>query len=146
MNSPREILLNRHRAAEPGLDTLRRQVLARELPDARAGGISRLPSLVALGWEQLVLPCRGIWAGLGAAWAVILLLTPAADRPILRYSGPAQAAAAPPLELKQQRALRAELLEIAPHRTACFAPIPGPSSQAPAGWNSARQQPDPQAA
>lgn len=71
MPSPCEILLARHRAAEPRLDAMRTAVLARE-----TGGRRRPVLLAALRtlWRELVEPCRPAWAVLAAVWAVLLFL------------------------------------------------------------------------
>ncbi|MEZ0218545.1 MAG: hypothetical protein ACAH89_15515 [Rariglobus sp.] len=71
MPSPREILLARHRAAEPRLDAMRTAVLALE-----TGGRRRPVLLAALRtlWRELVEPCRPAWVAFAAVWAVLLIL------------------------------------------------------------------------
>src|SRR5580658_9319977 len=78
MKTPREILSERHRAVDGRLDALRREVVAEHVlgprlavkPRAVAGaGFSHVALTL---WRELVLPCRRIWLGLGAAWLVIV--------------------------------------------------------------------------
>ncbi|HEY3760328.1 MAG TPA: hypothetical protein VGN23_01080 [Verrucomicrobiae bacterium] len=68
MKTPREILLERHKAAIPQLDALRNQTINAEL--------RRKPSTVivdwlSLLWRELIWPCRGIWTGLATVWILI---------------------------------------------------------------------------
>jgi hypothetical protein len=80
MKTPREILLARHRAAEPKLDAIRATALAEANtnPAARRSGTHR-PSAkpLAIGlmlWRELILPSRRIWSGLAATWILIALV------------------------------------------------------------------------
>ena len=69
MKTPREILLERHQAAAPKLDAIRREVVevaadvnrrkqsVRELTFA-----ATLASAIRLSFLELVWPCRRIWA------------------------------------------------------------------------------------
>jgi hypothetical protein len=79
MKTPREILLKHHQTAEGRLDQIRQGVVAgirRQETSANARSAAReLPLLAAAAlklWRELVLPSRGIWAGLAAVWLVIL--------------------------------------------------------------------------
>jgi len=72
MKTPRELLLGRHEAQTAKLDELRREVLA-----GMRGEAERRPLLDAL-WQELILPVRQAWVGLGVAWAVILIMNVAA--------------------------------------------------------------------
>ena len=79
MKTPREILLARHRAAETKLDQIRQSVVAemtrRERSSDELASPRESPLLAAAAlklWRELVLPSRGIWAGLAAVWLVIL--------------------------------------------------------------------------
>src|SRR6266850_14918 len=77
--TPREILFERHRDAEGRLDAIRERVLVQELAATGAGAMHgsrdvaqilvRLPVRI---WTELFWPCRRIWAGLAAAWLVIM--------------------------------------------------------------------------
>jgi hypothetical protein len=77
MKTPREILLERHRAAETKLDAIRENVVATAVSgaDAVRPAAQSFPLRTALMlWRELVLPCRPIWAGVAAVWLVILAL------------------------------------------------------------------------
>ncbi len=80
MKTPREILLARHRAAEPKLDAIRRKVVAAnqttaELSEQIIAGFRRSQTVVIkicwLLWRELILPSRRIWTGLAAVWLLI---------------------------------------------------------------------------
>ncbi len=71
MPSPRDLLLARHRAAEPRLDALRTAVLADETAARRRPML--LAALRTL-WRELVEPCRPAWVALATVWAVLLIL------------------------------------------------------------------------
>jgi hypothetical protein len=72
MKTPREVLLNRHQAAEPRLDQIRRGVVAglrRQETKSR-----ETPLLIAAAfklWRELIVPARVTWAGIAALWLVI---------------------------------------------------------------------------
>jgi hypothetical protein len=79
MKTLREVLLARHRAAEPKLDKIREQVLA----NLAAGATSPLPSRnrpqnreVGGGhaFREILVSIRWHLTGLSAAWGIILLL------------------------------------------------------------------------
>jgi hypothetical protein len=117
MKTPREILLTRHRAAEPKLDAIRRVVVS-ELNNQATKERSGLFNLVAwlLGcsnnlWRELVWPCRHVWAGLTAVWVVILVV----NFSMRDHSQSFAEKSAPPtaemvLTWQQQQQLLAELL------------------------------------
>ena len=71
MKTPREILLTRHEAAEPKLDTLREKVLATVKP--RPKQTWRFEEFVNRARNLLRVP-RFAWIGLAAAWLVIIAL------------------------------------------------------------------------
>lgn len=79
MKTPRDFLLERHQAAAPKLDAVRRTVLvglnhkdtkARSWTDDFVslclGGSNKL-------WQELVWPSRRIWTGLAATWMLIFV-------------------------------------------------------------------------
>ncbi len=112
MKTPREILLQRHRATEPRLDGIRRDVISRLAnPPGLRIERSLLRALHTL-WRELIWPCRRTWAGLAAVWVVLLTLQ-------LASRDPAEVAArkTPPpspevlMVLRQQQLLLAELVE-----------------------------------
>ncbi|HVM59482.1 MAG TPA: hypothetical protein VMV72_01320 [Verrucomicrobiae bacterium] len=81
MKTPREILLNQHKSAEPRLDRMWTQKLVPAL-DGNATPVSR-NVLFAAGWkmwQELILPSRRIWAGLACAWVVIAVMDLASSR------------------------------------------------------------------
>ncbi len=77
MKTPREILLQRHDAATPKLDAIRRAAV-RELNNQKTNdqnwaavfGVWSLGCLEKL-WLELVWPCRRTWAGLAAVWVAL---------------------------------------------------------------------------
>jgi hypothetical protein len=117
MKTPREILLTRHQAARPKLDAIRRTAL-KEMNNEATKKQRRPSSLVSLFlgcsqncWRELIWPCRRTWAGLAAAWVVLLVFN-------LSHSERAQivtAKAAPPpgelrLAFQEQRRVLEELI------------------------------------
>ncbi|HOW66893.1 MAG TPA: hypothetical protein P5186_06965 [Candidatus Paceibacterota bacterium] len=71
MKTPREILLARHRNAEPRLNQIRREVVdqlsSQPIPSPS------MPARIGLTlWRELIWPCRRTWAMLAAAWMVLL--------------------------------------------------------------------------
>ncbi len=74
MKTPREIILESHRAVEPRLDRLRETVLAAELATALSGPKVRPQSagnILQKLWLELIWPSRRAWAGLSAVWVVL---------------------------------------------------------------------------
>ena len=69
MKTPRELLFLHHAGAEPKLDALRREVVARHC----ASG-SRQVRFMARVWLELFHSCRHIWTGLAAVWLFLLLV------------------------------------------------------------------------
>jgi hypothetical protein len=78
MKTPREILFNRHRNAEPRLDAIRHAVVEglndRAAAPQSAGVVSLLPGFPRAFWREVIQPARRVWGGLAAAWVVVLLL------------------------------------------------------------------------
>jgi hypothetical protein len=121
MKTPREILLRHHQSASPKLDALRTGVVA---------GIARPPAPKSMSWRTWLWPCPQAWAGLAAAWVVILGMNLAAEK---NPSRPAAATLAlsrqEMLELRQQQQILAKL--IFPGETAETkppTPLPAPRS------------------
>ena len=73
MKTPRELLFERHRAAEPKLDTLRQKTVSR-LAKAPAVNSQTGPSAPRSSWRDLLLSLRWHLAGLSAAWLLVLVL------------------------------------------------------------------------
>lgn len=65
MKTPREILLEHHRAVTPRLDTIRRDVL---------GAANKQASGNSWSWRDFLLSLRWHLAGMSATWAVIIFL------------------------------------------------------------------------
>jgi hypothetical protein len=82
MKTPREILFERHRAAEAKLDVVRERALA-ELGNKGADipvrtnfqGAAQTESSLLSSWRNFLLSIRWQVAGLSAAWLVVLLLS-----------------------------------------------------------------------
>jgi len=91
MKTPREILLRKHQAVSPKLDAIRARVVAE---------IARAPAPETMSWRQWLWPCPRAWAGLAAAWLVILGMNLAAGK------GPSRPASA------RLAVSRQELLEL----------------------------------
>jgi hypothetical protein len=135
MKTPREILLQRHQAAQPRLDEIRQGAISRFAKPP--GPRTEWPPLRALFtlWRELIWPCRRTWAGLVAVWLVLLTLQ-------LASRDPAEVAArkTPPpspevlMVLRQQQLLLAELVERSESRAA------GRPKTAPARPRSQRQE------
>ena len=120
MKTPREILLERHRATAPKLDVIRREIVDAEFK--RAGQASRLsPSeimkrsetgatpVLQLLWRELILPSRRIWTGLAATWILIFVFNFSQRDPaelMARKSPPPHMI----LTFRQQERLLAELI------------------------------------
>ena len=71
MKTPREILFQRHQAAEPRLDTIRETVVA-----SVSDGRTYSPAVASrrYHWFDFFISLRWHLAGMGAAWLVIVLL------------------------------------------------------------------------
>ena len=74
MRTPREILFERHRQAEPRLDEVRRQALAKLKAASSEEGLrqSRSEGLLKKIWLELIWPSRRAWAGMAALWLALL--------------------------------------------------------------------------
>ena len=121
MKTLKELLLERHRAAEPGLDLARGAFLAR-LGSLRSP-LRRERRGFEHVWCENILPLRWHLAGMSAVWLVVLLLnvepSPAPDRPIAKESLPT-----PRQLFTSLRQNRREILELT--ESPPVAPIPLP--------------------
>ena len=138
MKTPREILLERHRATAPKLDAIRREVVE-ELNNKDAKTQSILSSFAPLRlccsnkiWLELVWPCRRIWTGLAAVWILIFAFNFSQHDPaelMARKSTPPSPEMI--LTFRQQERLLAEL--IGPNEPQAVAPpkpfLPQPRSE-----------------
>jgi hypothetical protein len=83
MKTPRDILLERHQATVPKLDTIRHDVLNAEFKVGQASRLSLISlffqmetgwkPVLRLLWLELVWPCRRTWATLAAVWVALLI-------------------------------------------------------------------------
>lgn len=148
MKTPREILLERHQAAEEKLDALREEVLRRELQsgarpireDHSKSGAQPPGNWLAVLWQQLIWPCRRAWLGLAAAWVCILTVNlvsngQSAPPPLRAEKASPEVMAL----LHEQWRLRTELLETQPvaDKASPFVPRPRSESEPPTGEASA---------
>jgi hypothetical protein len=140
MKTPREILLDRHRKAESKLDAIRREVLAEFVQTEPTAKIPQtappfsFSMLRAKLWRELILPCRHIWAGLAAAWMLILGLHLAAGSDqnpgtsLNRSSKPGPEIVA---AVRERRELMAQLLDPFTSLPAARPKVPGPRGSVP---------------
>lgn len=116
MKTPREILLNRHKVADPKLDQLRRNVI-HELNHEGTKEQSFVTWLLGCSrdfWRELVLPKPRAWAGVAALWTLICVLkvsTPDAAPVVAKNTSVSPDVVA---ELKQQKAFFGELAGLPP--------------------------------
>lgn len=116
MNTPRELLLSKHRSAEPKLDAIRREVvnqIASERLAQESPGLGALvKALLVKAWQELFLPCRRVWQGLAVAWCVIVGLQISSSDGSPRTIAKGAKLATPEMRQalrQQQEQLRAEL-------------------------------------
>ena len=114
MKTPRELLLERHREAQPLLDAIRNEICA-GLKDHRpspAGNTTfALEGFLTMAWQELFVSCRRYWVGLGAAWCVIVLSIVVGQSGGGRVQVVAAQRPEPVLQaMREQEQLRAELL------------------------------------
>jgi hypothetical protein len=141
MKTPREVLLGRHGPAQEDLDRIRRQVLA-NLPSETRPPVPASVSAPwwALLWEQVVVPARGAWAGLAAAWVLIAALhLLGGSTEALPFRPPADLTPTDLALLREQRQFCAELLEAGPVGAAATPQIPRPRSGTDPDRKSARR-------
>ena len=141
MKTPREILLARHKAVEPKLDEIRRDVLAEsfglrleaerhaaveaEPQTPKAVSSLRFATAVQILWRELILPRPQAWAAVAAMWVVICVLkfsTPETPHVVAQKSSASPEVLA---EVRQQKLLFAELVGVVKPRVAV------PSKSAP---------------
>ncbi|HXB58342.1 MAG TPA: hypothetical protein VNU95_02200 [Candidatus Acidoferrales bacterium] len=139
MKTPREVLFERHWAARPKLDAIRREMVAKINHQGAKAQSERinlaswcLGSLNKI-WRELIFPSRRIWAGLAAVWILIFAanfsMRDQAVTPMAKASTPAQMAAS----FQEQQELLAQL--IGPNEPVVAEPqkkyVPRPSSWRP---------------
>ena len=132
MNTPRTLLLDRHRPTDARLDAIRIEVVRAlgEQPDKTMPHEVIETGFLATCWQELFVSCRRSWMGLGVAWAVVLLFAAAGG--FRHGGGPTVAEATPPMlqAMEAQRRLRDELLGMVVIQKAQVArPNHGPRSE-----------------
>ena len=109
MKTPREILLARHRAVETELDAIRSEVVAQCHEERRVAVTkSVLAYLPLLLWRELIFPSRRTWAGIAAAWVLILVVNFSLRDP--GQDGAAKVTAPEMMSFQEQQKLVNELL------------------------------------
>jgi hypothetical protein len=149
MKTPRELILERHRAAEAHLDEIRARAIDEALaPSPSATENVTAPSgWLASFWREVVLPGRWAWSGMAAAWMVIVALQ--ASSAIDPSSRNARAERSSPdalALLKEQHLLRIELLDGPPAVSMDNSQPPGPKSEALSPWGTAAASRQPEVA
>ena len=116
MKTPRDILLERHQAAAPKLDAIRREVMIvaadvnrRKQPIRELTFAATLAKAIRLSFLELIWPCRRIWVGLAAVWILILAANVSLHEqsPAIIRSGPSSEMM---MTLKDQQKILVELL------------------------------------
>jgi hypothetical protein len=141
MKTPREILVKRHRSAEPRLDRLWADSLAPklrfELSSATAAEPVHQNLLFAAGWKlwrELIWPNRRVWTGLGCAWVLIIVLNVASYEPSPQVAAKAEPPSREELRaLIEQRQMLAQMMD----------PVSGPAGRRkshPSGPRSERAE------
>jgi len=112
MKTPRELILERHRAAAPRLDEIRAGVLASGAAPQKPACDDRAPHWISVFWREVVFPARWAWSSMAAGWVMILIL-----QGLSRVDIPAPAASVARTSpevlalLQEQRLLKLELLD-----------------------------------
>jgi hypothetical protein len=81
MKTPREVLLNRHQAIKPKLNSIRETVLAAACVHPPRPYLALPLRIVIDAWNELILPARRIWAGFAVVWVAIGALNLANSEP-----------------------------------------------------------------
>jgi hypothetical protein len=109
MKTPREILLEQHRPVKSKLDAIRSEVVA-QCREGRRVAVAKsvLTYLPLLLWRELIFPSRRTWAGIAAAWALILVVNFSLRDP--GQGGAAKVTAPEMMSFQEQQKLVNELL------------------------------------
>jgi hypothetical protein len=118
MKTPRELLLERHRAANAKLDRIRTNVLSSSLSNEPRTEL--LTGQVETGlliratlnvWRELIWPCRFVWTGMAALWMVIFAINLSlADGRTVSQSARSSPTPAMLQAMEERRRLLAELI------------------------------------
>lgn len=140
MRTPRELLLHRHRGAEPALDEVRGEALRVLTSQSRREVGSTPPAgerLLGTLWQELFVTCRRYWMGLGVAWCVIVILAAAGGMDGSSRVLAASVSSEPVIQaMREQERLRDELLGVPiteDTRTIHRSPALGPRSETAVG-------------
>ena len=136
MKTPREILFERHRRAEPKLDAVRRKALAAAGSANKAhfnthASFQSALAVLRKAWLELIWPSRRAWAGMAALWLVVLaanleMKATSTTVPTVQSAHARELARA--FE-EQQRLLAELLLPVRPPPGAPARSAPGPRSE-----------------
>ncbi len=136
--TPREILFERHRSAEPRLDAVRRtalrEALSRSALTAEATDATAefsLADLLGRLWTELFWSCRRSWAGLAVAWLLIVTINYfTLEPPLLARTAATDATPAILSFLLEQKRLRAQPPDAPPLPEPATVPyVPRPRSE-----------------
>ena len=119
MNTPREILLEKHREADRRLAGIQAQVIGSSSRPAMK--VQPWPALVWQKlWDELVYPLRLAWGGLAAVWLVLCAvnLQMSDSRPMAVADARHESATNVLMAWKEQEAVLAELTESPRHPVA----------------------------
>lgn len=84
---PRELLLQRHAAAEEKLDNICRKVIQAQAPERAGEGAG--DAVLLSRWDNLIRPLRWHVGALSAAWVVVVLLNLSSSSPPTQASASA---------------------------------------------------------
>jgi hypothetical protein len=116
MKTPREILLARHRVAEPKLDAIRRAVVHdlnnkdAKAQSSEAGFASLCLRCLSAPWRELVLPSHRVWTGLAAVWLLIFIVNVSQRDTVSSVTGKPVSSAPVMMSWQVQQRLMNELL------------------------------------
>lgn len=133
MKTPREVILERHRAAEAKLKAIRAEDLAAEARGQRPPSLS-LAEIAQNFWLETIWPWRRVWAGVGAAWVVILGMSLASSDSPQPVAQPSRLSPEVRAVLQQQEQLLTQLLGVE-------APPPPPRTSKPGPRSAAEPAP-----
>ncbi len=127
MKTPRDILFERHQAAEPALDAIRQQTLASLTQKRSASALQSTPrwravlSTLNLQLSTFLWPSPYAWAGAAAAWMLVLALNLSASRgsdALVVALSPSPPAAVVKMASTERRLLMNSLLDLSLSETA----------------------------
>jgi hypothetical protein len=136
MKTPREVLFERHWAARPKLDAIRREMVSKinhqgtEAQSYPKGLVFWFLGCSNTLWRELIFPSRRIWAGLAPIWVLLLVVNLSQrDEPQVTMDK-ASSSAGMAATFEQQQELLAQL--IGPNEPVVAEPqkkyVPRPSS------------------